>query len=216
MSTLSVKVISDVTALSYVDNSLAAANAVAAIAFNTANASFAKANVASDISPAYNTANAAFNAANNVNLGPVFTVANAAYNTSNASYNTSNAAFNAANNVNLGPVFTVANAAYNTSNTAFGVTNSAFAKANTALANGNLFIAGNVSPSSSNTYDLGSSTARWRNIYTGDLHLSNEYGNWTIVEGEDELFLYNNLKDKVYKFNLTEVEPSMAPPKKDV
>ena len=75
-------------------------------------------------------------------------------------------------------------------------------------------VAGNVSPSSSNTYDLGSSTARWRNIYTGDLHLANEFGNWTIVEGEDELFLYNNIKDKVYKFNLTEVNKSEAPPKK--
>ena len=77
-------------------------------------------------------------------------------------------------------------------------------------------VSSNVMPASSNTYDLGSSTARWRNIYTGDLHLANEFGNWTIVEGEDELFLYNNKKDKVYKFNLTEVDPSTAPPKKGV
>jgi hypothetical protein len=73
---------------------------------------------------------------------------------------------------------------------------------------------GHLLPASSNTYDLGSSSARWRNIYTGDLHLANEFGNWTIVEGEDELFLYNNKKDKVYKFNLTEVDKSGAPPKK--
>lgn len=198
MSTLSVKVISDVTALSYVDASLAAANSFAnsigtslSSAYSTANASF-------------NTANAAFASANNV--APQVTPS---YNTANSAYNTANAAFNAANNVNLGPVFTVANAGFN-------VANAAFAKANTGLSNGNMFIAGNVSPSSSNTYDLGSSTARWRNIYTGDLHLSNEFGNWTIVEGEDELFLYNNLKDKVYKFNLTEVDPSTAPPKKGV
>lgn len=75
---------------------------------------------------------------------------------------------------------------------------------------------GHLQPGTSNTYDLGSSTARWRNIYTGDLHLSNEFGNWTIVEGEDELFLYNNLKDKVYKFNITEVDKSVVPPKKGV
>jgi hypothetical protein len=111
--------------------------------------------------------------------------------------------------------------AYNQANTVFGVANSAFAKANNALANtsgvtfeGTLFFTGNVSPASSNTYDLGSSTARWRNIYTGDLHLANEFGNWTIVEGEDELFLYNNIKHKVYKFNLTEVDVASAPPKK--
>jgi hypothetical protein len=79
---------------------------------------------------------------------------------------------------------------------------------------GSIGTAGSINPASSNTYDLGSSTARWRNIYTGDLHLANEFGNWTIVEGEDELFLYNNKKDKVYKFNLTEVDKSEAPPKK--
>jgi hypothetical protein len=75
---------------------------------------------------------------------------------------------------------------------------------------------GSILPGTSNTSDLGSATFRWRNIYTGDLHLANEFGNWTIVEGEDELFLYNNKKDKVYKFNLTEVDKSDAPPKKDV
>ena len=134
-----------------------------------------------------------------------------AFNQSNNAYAMSNASFN------------MANASYTTANSFYAVTNTAFAKANAALANtsgvyfaGNLFFTGNVSPASSNTYDLGSSTARWRNIYTGDLHLSNEYGNWTIVEGEDELFLYNNKKDKVYKFNLTEVDPATAPPKKGV
>ena len=81
---------------------------------------------------------------------------------------------------------------------------------------GDITFTGNVLPSSSNTKDLGSSTARWRNIFTGDLHLANDHGDWTIVEGEDELFLYNNLKDKVYKFNLTEVDKSTVPPKKGV
>ena len=65
-----------------------------------------------------------------------------------------------------------------------------------------------------NTYDLGSSSIRWRNIYTNDLHLSNEghtndvdgtWGNWTIQEGESDLFLKNNRSGKKYKFNLTEV-----------
>lgn len=75
---------------------------------------------------------------------------------------------------------------------------------------------GTILPGSSNTTDLGSSTLRWRNIYTGDLSLSNDIGDWTIVEGEDDLFIYNNKKDKVYKFNLTEVDLAAAPPKKDV
>ena len=73
---------------------------------------------------------------------------------------------------------------------------------------------GHVLPSANNNYDLGSSSYRWRNIYTNDLHLSNEghsnevdgtWGNWTIQEGESDLFLKNNRSGKKYKFNLTEV-----------
>ena len=76
-----------------------------------------------------------------------------------------------------------------------------------------LTVAGNVLPSGT-TRDLGSSTARWANIYSADLQLSNEgktndvdgtWGNYTIQEGESELFLINNRNGKKYKFNLTEV-----------
>jgi hypothetical protein len=65
-----------------------------------------------------------------------------------------------------------------------------------------------------NSIDLGSSSYRWRNIYTNDLNLSNEgssndvdgtWGDWTIQEGESDLFLKNNRSGKKYKFNLTEV-----------
>jgi hypothetical protein len=74
--------------------------------------------------------------------------------------------------------------------------------------------AGHVLPGATNTYDLGSSTARWRNIYTNDLNLSNGIGDYTMVEGEEDLFLYNNKTGKVFKFMLTEVDPKIAPPKK--
>ena len=69
-------------------------------------------------------------------------------------------------------------------------------------------------PSSDNGLDLGSSSKRWRNLYTTDLQLSNEgstndvdgtWGNYTIQEGESDLFLINNRSGKKYKFNLTEV-----------
>ena len=76
---------------------------------------------------------------------------------------------------------------------------------------------GHLLPSADDTYDLGSSSKQWRNVYTGDLHLSNmtkETGNavdgtkgdWTIQEGADDLFLINNNSGKKYKFNLTEIE----------
>ena len=73
---------------------------------------------------------------------------------------------------------------------------------------------GHLEPHSDNSQNLGSSSARWANIYTGDLQLSNEgktnvvdgtWGNYTIQEGESDLFLINNRSGKKYKFNLTEV-----------
>ena len=73
---------------------------------------------------------------------------------------------------------------------------------------------GHFQPVSNNTYDLGTTSERWRNIYTNDLNLSNEgntndvdgtWGNYTIQEGESDLFLINNRNGKKYKFNLTEV-----------
>ena len=74
--------------------------------------------------------------------------------------------------------------------------------------------AGTVTPGADNTQDLGAPNARWANVYTGDLHLSNSgagnsvdgtSGSWTMQEGESDLFLINNNTGKKYKFNLTEV-----------
>ena len=73
---------------------------------------------------------------------------------------------------------------------------------------------GHFVPGTNNTYDLGSNLYRWRNIYTNDLNLSNEgstndvdgtWGNYTIQEGENDLYLINRRNGKKYKFNLTEV-----------
>ncbi len=73
---------------------------------------------------------------------------------------------------------------------------------------------GHLRPESNNARDLGTSSYRWRNVYTNDLNLSNEgssndmdgtWGDWTIQEGESDLFLKNNRSGKKYKFNLTEV-----------
>ena len=73
---------------------------------------------------------------------------------------------------------------------------------------------GNLIPASNGTFNLGASSNRWANIYTSDLNLSNEgssndvdgsWGDWTIQEGESDLFLKNNRSGKKYKFNLTEV-----------
>ena len=73
---------------------------------------------------------------------------------------------------------------------------------------------GNITPGTTNSQDLGSNTLRWANIFTNDLQLSNEgsqndidgtWGNYTIQEGENDLFLINRRNGKKYKFVLQEV-----------
>jgi hypothetical protein len=71
-------------------------------------------------------------------------------------------------------------------------------------------------PGANDTYDLGAVANVWRNIYTGDLHLSNEAkeegnavdgtkGNWTIQEGAEHLYILNNKSGKKYRFKLEEM-----------
>ena len=72
-----------------------------------------------------------------------------------------------------------------------------------------------LNPATTNTTDLGTSSLRWRNLYTQDLQLSNEssggndvdgtWGNWTLQEGENDIYMINNRNGKKYKINLTEV-----------
>ena len=73
-----------------------------------------------------------------------------------------------------------------------------------------------VLPTANDTFDLGADGNVWRNVYTGDLHLTNEAkdegnavdgtkGNWTIQEGEEHLFILNNKSGKKYKFKLEEI-----------
>jgi hypothetical protein len=72
-----------------------------------------------------------------------------------------------------------------------------------------------INPIETSVHDLGTANLRWRTVYTSDLDLNNGIGDWTIVEGEEDLFLYNNKKNKVYKFALIEVSPEQATPKID-
>jgi hypothetical protein len=73
---------------------------------------------------------------------------------------------------------------------------------------------GTVQPGVNGTQDLGTASLRWATVFTSDLSLSNGIGDYTIVEGENDLFLYNNKQNKVYKFLVEEVDPSTATPKK--
>ena len=73
----------------------------------------------------------------------------------------------------------------------------------------------NITPELNNTYNLGTNTQRFANIYSADLQLSNvnahpnsvdgTKGDWTLQEGESDIFMINNITGKKYKINLTEV-----------
>jgi ABC-type transporter Mla subunit MlaD len=74
---------------------------------------------------------------------------------------------------------------------------------------------GHMVPFANNTYDLGSASLGWRNVYTNDLHLSNmnksdgndvdgTKGNWTIQEGAENLYINNN-NGKKFKISLEEI-----------
>ena len=73
-----------------------------------------------------------------------------------------------------------------------------------------------LNPATTNTTDLGTTSLRWRNLYTQDLQLSNEssggndvdgtWGNWTLQEGENDIYMINNRTGKKFKINMTEVD----------
>ena len=73
-------------------------------------------------------------------------------------------------------------------------------------------------PNSSNAHDLGSTSLRWRNVYTQDLQLSNEakkdeggndvdgtWGDWTLQEGESDVYMINNRSGKKFRIKMEEV-----------
>ena len=73
-------------------------------------------------------------------------------------------------------------------------------------------------PRTNDTYDLGSTSLRWANAYVNDLQLSNEskkdtggndvdgtWGDWTLQEGENDIFMINNRTGKKYSIIMKEV-----------
>ena len=85
------------------------------------------------------------------------------------------------------------------------------------IASGTITATGNIIPGADDTYDLGTSTAVWQNLYTGDLHLSNQAknkgnivdgtkGSWTLQEGKNDIFMINNISGEKFKINLSKIE----------
>ena len=85
------------------------------------------------------------------------------------------------------------------------------------ITSGQITATGHILPGVNDTYDLGASGNVWRNLYTGDLHLSNQAknegnivdgtkGNWTLQEGKDDIFMINNISGEKFKINLSKIE----------
>ena len=75
-----------------------------------------------------------------------------------------------------------------------------------AISSSKLSFDSDILPSTDDTINLGSPALRFANVYTGDLHLRNDRGDWTIVEEEDALTIRNNKTGKRYEFMLKEIE----------
>ena len=66
-------------------------------------------------------------------------------------------------------------------------------------------------PSTNGTLDMGDDDYRWgdiyaTNMYTGDLHMKNERGDWTLFEESDHIRIRNNATGQEFKLNMTPVE----------
>lgn len=72
-----------------------------------------------------------------------------------------------------------------------------------------------IRPDNNNQRDLGTSSKRFANLYVNDMHFANSpenvnkvdgtWGDWTLQEGEDQIYMLNNRNGKKYKMNLTEI-----------
>jgi hypothetical protein len=76
---------------------------------------------------------------------------------------------------------------------------------NTLNISGSTTFGASAVPSADMVYNLGSPSLRWANVYTGDLHLRNDRGDYTLIEEEDFLTIRFNKSGKRYKFLLERV-----------
>ena len=74
---------------------------------------------------------------------------------------------------------------------------------------------GHILPGSDGSQNLGSSSLRWANLYVNDLKLSNKgskndvdetWGDWTLQEGESDVYMINNRSGKKFRIKMEEVE----------
>jgi hypothetical protein len=84
--------------------------------------------------------------------------------------------------------------------------NSTFGSSAADLFTVNASLNSNIIPMFDSFFTLGSATNRFAHVYTGDLHLRNERGDWTVIEEEEYLTLRNNKTGKRYKISMTPLD----------
>ena len=60
-------------------------------------------------------------------------------------------------------------------------------------------------PKADNSYDLGKASKRYRNIYTGDVNLQNDRGDWTLIEENDFISFRNNMTGRRYRMVMEDI-----------
>ena len=81
---------------------------------------------------------------------------------------------------------------------------------------GNIQHSGNIEPANDGVHTIGSNNKsystlniqdlRASNVYTGDFHMKNERGDWTIFEERTSLIVQNNLTGQRFKLVMEEIE----------
>jgi cytoskeletal protein CcmA (bactofilin family) len=65
-----------------------------------------------------------------------------------------------------------------------------------------------ILPETDNTISLGSLDNRFRNVYTGDLHLQNDRGSWTLIEEENFISFRNNQTGRRFRMVMEDITDS--------
>ena len=65
-----------------------------------------------------------------------------------------------------------------------------------------------ILPAADNQIDLGSSSQRFRNVFTGDLHLQNDRGHWTLIEEENFITFRDNKTGRRFKMVMEDITDS--------
>ena len=81
---------------------------------------------------------------------------------------------------------------------------------------GNIQHSGNIEPANDGVHTIGSNDKTYStlniqdlhasNVYSGDIHMKNERGDWTIFEEKTSLIVQNNLTGQRFKLVMEEIE----------